>query len=704
MNARFLGTTKAAGLLPCLLLMLGIPLGESSASGWWNGSWHYRVPVEFTAGTVDCLRKPAEAQLNFTALTGSLGTQGKFDPATIRIVEVNGSGDVIDEDVAFQFDPDSDYNDSTKAAGTLVILMSGTTTASAKRMYHIYFDFSGQGGAPATVTPQVRVEDGLWDEGQECWAISSVTGRVFYQKIGAGFSSWQDKDSIDWVGYNPTNDRAAGSSRGVPNACYPRGYFHPGSTGSAASTTTLVHQGPLKATIRAINQDGDWECQWDFYPEYARFTMLQVDSTYWVLYEGTPGGELEPTVDFITRSNGVQTMASDSLTTDIPDEEWLYFSDPNVNRSLFVGHEEDDTQIDQYYPMTTTTPVFGRMTVFGFGREAARSHLTLVPQHFVFGIMEGTGFTNSATVVRSAMGTVSSSLGQPEKLESAPVRLLSPHDGATHQSRTPKLVWQAYPSATGYRVQVAHDSTFDAGTIAVDATASDTTYTVPSQLGTLIGYYWHVAAVMSSYTLPYGSPWHFQTLGGLPNKVTLVYPANGDWEQHDSAHCRWNSQPAVVKYAIEWTTDSLFAWPDMDSTLTDTSTVLSLEVGTYYWRVRARSEAGWGPPSDIRYFNTRLTDVSDTREIPADLKLYQNFPNPFNPSTVIEYALPASGHVNLAVFNTLGQSVATLVEETQSAGLHRVGFDARAHVTSGVYFYRITVNGQTLTRTMLLLR
>jgi hypothetical protein len=704
MHTRFLLVRKSWAYLPVLMLMVGVPCGESSASGWWNEGWHFRVPVEFTVGTAECIRKPVEVHVNFTALTSSLGTQGKFDPATLRVVEVNGSGDPLADNVAFQFDQDNDYNDSSNAAGTLVVMLSGTTAASATRTYHVYFDFSGSGVSPATVTPQVSVEDGIWDEGQECWTVSSITGRIFYQKIGAGFSSWQDKDSIDWVSYNPIDDRAAGSSRGLPNACYPRGYFHPGSSGSAASTTTLVHHGPLKATIHAVNMDGDWECQWDFYPEYARFTMLQVDSTYWVLYEGTPGGELEPTVDFITRSTGQQTSCADSLTTDIPDEEWLYFSDPNVNRSLFVGHEEDDDLIDQYYPMTTTTPVFGRMTVFGFGREAARSHLTLVPQHFVYGIMDGTDYSNCAALVRSAMGSVSSNLGQPEKLESAPVKLMSPPDGATHQSRTPKLMWHAYPSATGYRVQVAHDSIFGAGTIVVDASASDTTFTVPAPLNTLSRYYWRVAAVVSSYTLPFGSPWNFLTYGGLPNQVLLVYPENGGWEQHDSVHCRWDSQLGAVKYAIEWTTDSLFAWPDMDSTLTDTTTILSLEVGTYYWRVRARSEAGWGPYSVIRYFNTRLTDVSDSREVPTALRLLQNFPNPFNPSTVIEYALPASGYVNLAVFNTLGQTIAILVNEVQSAGMHRVSFEAGTSVPSGVYFYRVTVNGQTSTRSMLLLR
>ncbi len=97
------------------------------------------------------------------------------------------------------------------------------------------------------------------------------------------------------------------------------------------------------------------------------------------------------------------------------------------------------------------------------------------------------------------------------------------------------------------------------------------------------------------------------------------------------------------------------------------------------------------------------TSVSDDRFSVHSFELEQNFPNPFNPSTVIRYNLEKSGAVKLEVFNTLGQRVALLENNMKSAGTHAVTFDAR-HLSSGVYSYRLTAHGTSRTQTMLLLK
>ncbi|MBN1996782.1 T9SS type A sorting domain-containing protein [candidate division KSB1 bacterium] len=93
---------------------------------------------------------------------------------------------------------------------------------------------------------------------------------------------------------------------------------------------------------------------------------------------------------------------------------------------------------------------------------------------------------------------------------------------------------------------------------------------------------------------------------------------------------------------------------------------------------------------------------------PADFALKQNFPNPFNPSTNIEFTISAATNVKLGVYNTLGQEVATLANQIFQSGTHTVTWDGRNSksetVESGVYFYKLETENQTSTKKMLLVK
>tara|TARA_R110000868_G_scaffold306734_4_gene568172 strand:+ start:40570 stop:42786 length:2217 start_codon:yes stop_codon:yes gene_type:complete len=86
-----------------------------------------------------------------------------------------------------------------------------------------------------------------------------------------------------------------------------------------------------------------------------------------------------------------------------------------------------------------------------------------------------------------------------------------------------------------------------------------------------------------------------------------------------------------------------------------------------------------------------------------EFRLSQNYPNPFNPSTNISFTLPASGEVNLTVYNLLGQEVATLVNNRMGSGSHSVRFDA-SRLSSGVYIYRLVSEGFSQTKKMMLIK
>jgi C1A family cysteine protease len=90
-------------------------------------------------------------------------------------------------------------------------------------------------------------------------------------------------------------------------------------------------------------------------------------------------------------------------------------------------------------------------------------------------------------------------------------------------------------------------------------------------------------------------------------------------------------------------------------------------------------------------------------DLPKDFLLQSNYPNPFNPSTTIEFALPKSAFVTLKVYNLLGEEVATLVAEQRSAGIHKLNWDARG-LASGVYLYRMEAGDFVQVKKLILMR
>ena len=98
------------------------------------------------------------------------------------------------------------------------------------------------------------------------------------------------------------------------------------------------------------------------------------------------------------------------------------------------------------------------------------------------------------------------------------------------------------------------------------------------------------------------------------------------------------------------------------------------------------------------------TGINDSQtSSPVDFKLSQNYPNPFNPTTHIAYTLAEKNHTTLTVHNTLGQIVATLVDQQMESGSHEVTFNA-AGLPSGVYFYQIKSGLHTSVRKMILMQ
>ncbi len=114
------------------------------------------------------------------------------------------------------------------------------------------------------------------------------------------------------------------------------------------------------------------------------------------------------------------------------------------------------------------------------------------------------------------------------------------------------------------------------------------------------------------------------------------------------------------------------------------------------WRAHVRNAL-------MLFFPPTQTGLNEIEAKPANYSLEQNFPNPFNPSTTITYRLFQAGFVSLKVYDVLGREVETLVKVDQAAGKHSANFGGPG-LAGGVYLYRLTANGHSETKKMIVLK
>ena len=137
------------------------------------------------------------------------------------------------------------------------------------------------------------------------------------------------------------------------------------------------------------------------------------------------------------------------------------------------------------------------------------------------------------------------------------------------------------------------------------------------------------------------------------------------------------------------------------SSFTDTTVF----VGTkYYYYVTTVFNQWESNPSDtVQATVESITSLTEKEKVPHRYQLSQNFPNPFNPKTIIKYEIPTPNDVELSIYNIRGQKVTTLISEEQNAGYYQVEWDA-TKFSSGIYFYCLRTSHFTKVRKMILVR
>jgi hypothetical protein len=162
----------------------------------------------------------------------------------------------------------------------------------------------------------------------------------------------------------------------------------------------------------------------------------------------------------------------------------------------------------------------------------------------------------------------------------------------------------------------------------------------------------------------------------------------------NAVRLQWNfdrTDPDVGRYIVYRSTTNGFPIADStrlltttDSTVVDSSAIAGQ---TYYYRITTADIHG-NESVPTPQIASAVTSFGETGAFPTAFSLHQNFPDPFNPATTITYELPATSHVTLTIYNTMGQEIVTLINGVQDAGYKSVMWNAQ-NLASGFYFYRI---------------
>jgi hypothetical protein len=144
----------------------------------------------------------------------------------------------------------------------------------------------------------------------------------------------------------------------------------------------------------------------------------------------------------------------------------------------------------------------------------------------------------------------------------------------------------------------------------------------------------------------------------------------------------------------EFVANIFYSTGDTPDTCVISAAILSLAeqptAGTFF----IMDDLSFGPATSV--------DASGN-VLPTSFELLQNFPNPFNPSTTIQYSIPRTSRVKLSVYDLLGREVAVLVDGDTAPGSYRVEFDG-TRLSSGTYFYRLQAGEFSQTRQLVLMK
>ena len=241
-------------------------------------------------------------------------------------------------------------------------------------------------------------------------------------------------------------------------------------------------------------------------------------------------------------------------------------------------------------------------------------------------------------------------------------------------------------------VTIINDSTLT-GTVLIDGKASLA---------------WHKVVVADQFNNLFTKDTALFVRLSIPPAPLLISPLNNAQNQLQNPSLLWDSNGYATYFRVQVALDSLFTNKKVDTTVANPPysvrpNLLALNT-KYFWRINATNSKGTSPWSPVWNFRVRSTGVGNiSEEIPSIYKLFNNYPNPFNPETNIKFQVPEFTDVKIEVYDVNGKLVERLINSRINAGTYSIKWKGNNN-PSGIYFCKLTAGKYSETKKIVLLK